>query len=70
MDRWNIITALNYLKNSEEEKIIRSKIPDLDNKDGREIIKSMVATADLTWCFKMERNFYSHLIQELLQKTI
>ena len=48
MDRWNIVTSLNYLKNEEEEKIILSKINDLDNKEGKEIIKNMVATADLT----------------------
>ena len=48
MDRWNIVTSLNYLKNEEEEKIIISKVNDLDNKKGKEIIKNMVATADLT----------------------
>ena len=48
MDRWNIVTSLNYLKNEEEEKIILSKVNDLDNKEGKEIIKNMVATADLT----------------------
>ena len=48
IDRWNIITSLNYLENAEEEKIIASKVSKLNNKEGREIIKSMVATADLT----------------------
>jgi len=48
MDRWNIITSLNYLDRSEEEKIILSKVNKLDNIKGREIIKGMVATADLT----------------------
>ena len=48
MDRWNIIASLNYLTNEEEEKIILSKIQKLNNKEGKEIIKSMVATADLT----------------------
>ena len=48
MDRWNIITTLNYLDNAEEEKIIASKVSGLNNKEGREIIKCMVATADLT----------------------
>ena len=48
LDRWNIVTSLNYLKNEEEEKIILSKLKKLDNKDGKEIIKSMVATAELT----------------------
>ena len=48
MDRWNIVTILNYLSNSEEEKIIVSKIKKLNNKLGKETIKSMVATADLS----------------------
>ena len=48
MDRWNIITTLNYLDNWEEEKIIASKVSGLNNKEGRDIIKCMVATADLT----------------------
>ena len=48
LDRWNIITSLNYLSNQEEEKIILSKIKKLNHKEGKEIIKSMVSTADLT----------------------
>jgi len=48
MDRWNIVTILNYLSNNEEEKIIINKIKKLNNKSGKEIIKSMVATADLS----------------------
>jgi len=48
MDRWNIVTILNYLSNNEEENIIVSKIKKLNNKNGKEIIKSMVATADLS----------------------
>ena len=48
MDRWNIISTLNYLSNEEEEKIILKKIKQLNNTEGKDIIKSMVATADLT----------------------
>ena len=48
MDRWSIVTSLNYLDNSEEEKIIVSKVSQLNNKEGRDIIKCMVATADLS----------------------
>ena len=48
MDRWNIVSSLNYLENSVEEKIVLSKIKDFNNKEGKDIIKSMVATADLT----------------------
>ena len=48
MDRWNIVTTLNYLQNNEEEKIIYKKIEELNNKEGKEVIKNMVSTADLT----------------------
>ena len=48
MDRWSIVTTLNYLINEEEEEIIIKKIKELDNKEGKEIIKSMVNTADLS----------------------
>ena len=48
MDRWSIVSSLNYLENKEEEKIITGKISQLNNKEGLEIIKCMVATADLT----------------------
>ena len=48
MDRWNIVTTLNYLNNIEEEKIVLSKNQKLNNKEGKEIIHCMVSTADLT----------------------
>ena len=48
LDRWNIVTSLNYLKNEEEEKIILSKVKELNNKEGKDIIRCMVSTADLT----------------------
>ena len=48
LDRWNIVTSLNYLNNSEEIKIIIGKIKKLNNNEGKEIIRCMVATADLT----------------------
>ena len=48
MDRWNIVSTLNYLGNDQESKIILSKVSDLNNKQGKEIIQNMVSTADLT----------------------
>ena len=48
MDRWNIVSTLNYLGNDQESKIILSKVSDLNNKEGKEIIQNMVSTADLT----------------------
>ncbi len=48
MDRWNIVSTLNYLDNEEECKIIISKVKDLNDKEGKDIVKSMVSTAELT----------------------
>ena len=48
MDRWNIVSSLNYLENHVEEKIILSKLNMLNTKEGKETIKCMVATADLS----------------------
>ncbi|MFY7959996.1 MAG: cobaltochelatase subunit CobS, partial [Elsteraceae bacterium] len=49
MDRWNIVTALNYLPLEVEEKIIAAKSPDFaKDAEGRKMIASMVALADLT----------------------
>ena len=48
MDRWNIVTTLNYLSHEAECGIILSKSPDYDSTDGKSQIDSMVALADLT----------------------
>ena len=48
MDRWNIVTTLNYLSHEAECGIILSKSPDYDSTDGKNQIDSMVALADLT----------------------
>ena len=48
MDRWNIVTTLNYLGHDQETGIVRSKSPSYDTKAGRETISAMVALADLT----------------------
>ncbi len=48
MDRWNIVTVLNYLEHDAEVDIMLSKNEDLDNKLGREEISAMVKLADLT----------------------
>ncbi|XOV90387.1 MAG: cobaltochelatase subunit CobS [Pseudomonadota bacterium] len=44
MDRWNIVTTLNYLAHDKEEDIIAAKLPDLPRKT----ISNMVSVADLT----------------------
>ena len=48
MDRWSIVSTLNYLPAEAEEKIVISKVPNFNNADGQKTIKSMVALAELT----------------------
>ncbi|RIK94932.1 MAG: cobaltochelatase subunit CobS [Proteobacteria bacterium] len=48
MDRWNIVTTLNYLPHAQEEKIVLAKMPAYDTPEGRERIRNMVRLADLT----------------------
>jgi cobaltochelatase CobS len=48
MDRWNIVTTLNYLPHEQEVDIVAAKSPDYDNDEGRKKISAMVATAELT----------------------
>ena len=44
MDRWNIVSTLNYLDREKETDIIMSKLPDLD----RWTVANMVSVANLT----------------------
>ncbi|MFD2261473.1 cobaltochelatase subunit CobS [Lacibacterium aquatile] len=48
MDRWNIVTTLNYLPAEQEEEIVLAKHPSYQNEAGRKTIAQMVALADLT----------------------
>ena len=48
MDRWNIVTSLNYLPHEEEVRIILSKEKDFNNEEGQKTVGSMVQVADLT----------------------
>ncbi len=48
MDRWNIVTALNYLPHDEEVEIVIAKSPTWNDDEGRKSISAMVAVADLT----------------------
>jgi cobaltochelatase CobS len=48
MDRWSIVSTLNYLPTEAEEEIILSKVPNFRTMDGKETIKSMVSIANLT----------------------
>ena len=48
MDRWNIVTTLNYLSLDKEMEIILSKNKNLNNSKGKEIISNMIKVAFLT----------------------
>ncbi|HEY2889599.1 MAG TPA: cobaltochelatase subunit CobS [Dongiaceae bacterium] len=48
MDRWNIVTTLNYLPHEDEMKIVLAKSPSYDNDAGRKSVDAMVRLADLT----------------------
>ncbi|PZO88191.1 MAG: cobaltochelatase subunit CobS [Micavibrio aeruginosavorus] len=48
MDRWNIVTQLNYLDHDVETEIMLRKVPELSNAEGREMVSAMVRMADLT----------------------
>jgi cobaltochelatase CobS len=48
MDRWSIVTTLNYLAHDVEEGIVLAKAPGYDSPEGRKIIASMVRVADMS----------------------
>ena len=48
MDRWNIVTTLNYLPHDHEENVVAAKMPMMQNEDDLKIIKQMVQVADLS----------------------
>ncbi|MDQ8707999.1 AAA family ATPase [Streptomyces sp. LHD-70] len=48
IDRWNIVTSLDYLPPEEEAAIVRARVPSLADERGAELIASMVAVAALT----------------------
>ena len=48
MDRWNIVTTLNYLTHEAEVDIVLAKVPDYDSEEKRATIHSMVKLASLT----------------------
>jgi cobaltochelatase CobS len=48
MDRWSIVSTLNYLSHDAESAIVLSKNPQYNTGTGRKIINQMVTVADLT----------------------
>ena len=48
MDRWSIVTALNYLPHDDEVNIVLAKVKSMSGKTGRDTVGNMVRVADLT----------------------
>ena len=48
MDRWSIVSALNYLPHEDELGIVSTKAKSFNNKNGKEIISKMIRVAELT----------------------
>ena len=48
MDRWNIVTTLNYLPAAVEAQIVLAKSGEYDNKDGKATVDKMIKVAELS----------------------
>ena len=48
MDRWNIVSTLNYLSLEKEMEIVLAKNKNLDNSKGKEKVANMIKVATLT----------------------
>jgi len=48
MDRWNIVSTLNYLPHDHEAGIVLAKLPEFNTDEGLATIDKMVTLADLT----------------------
>jgi cobaltochelatase CobS len=48
MDRWNIVTTLNYLSLDRELDIVLAKNKNLNNAKGKEKVANMIKVASLT----------------------
>ncbi len=48
MDRWNVVSTLNYLPPKDEIAIVLAKVPSYDTEPGRKIVGSMVEMAAMT----------------------
>jgi len=48
MDRWSIVTTLNYLTHDAEEEIVLAKAPAYATPEGKKSISAMVRLADMT----------------------
>ena len=48
MDRWSIVSTLNYLPHEDEVGIVTAKVPQYVDKNGIEQVEAMIRMADLT----------------------
>lgn len=48
LDRWNIVTSLDYMSEQEEQAIVLARVPSFDTISGRKQVAAMVALAALT----------------------
>jgi cobaltochelatase CobS len=48
MDRWSIVTTLNYLSHDAEAEIVLAKSPSYNTAEGKKTISAMVRVADMT----------------------
>ena len=48
MDRWTIVTTLNYLEHDVEAEIVLAKAPSYNTAEGKRTIMAMVRVADMT----------------------
>ena len=48
MDRWNVVTTLNYLPHDAEVDIVTAKCPTYQTAERRDVVSRMVTCADLT----------------------
>ena len=48
MDRWNVVSTLNYLPHDVETEIMLAKEPEYQTEEGQKTISAMVRVADLT----------------------
>ena len=48
MDRWNIVSTLNYLTSQKELEIVLAKNKKYNNKEEKKVLSNMIKVADLT----------------------
>ena len=48
MERWHILSTLNYLERSHEIDVVAGKVPELKSAKDKALVKSMIQLADLT----------------------